>query len=99
MPKQAPKTRLAARRQQLKVSQAKVAELSGLSLRTIQRLERGEIDNPPIRYLTNLALVLDCSLRDVCEDEWLSWTPFSADATKRPDRDHWLPNRRRVTSV
>jgi hypothetical protein len=42
-----------------------LSRLSGISERTIQRLEQGEVDNPPIRYITNLAKALDCDFRDV----------------------------------
>ena len=56
-----------------KMSQRQLAERAGLSLRTFQRLERLEMDNPPIRYLTNIALVLNCSLEDLIEPAWRAW--------------------------
>jgi hypothetical protein len=62
-------------------------------LHTIQRLERGEIGNPPIRYLVNLAEVLECRLVDVCEDEWIKWTVLDASAPGPPPKGHWLPER------
>ena len=45
----------------------------GLSLRTLQRIERLEIDNPPVRYLTNCAIVLGCELEDLIEPAWREW--------------------------
>lgn len=53
-----------------------MAELVGLTERTYARLERGDMPNPPIRYLSNCALILDVDLVSVCEDEWLEFTPF-----------------------
>ena len=90
-----PRTKLAARRLGTGLSQQKVSDLTGIPLRTIQRLERGNIDNPPIRYLVNLAEVFECRLVDVCEDEWIEWTVFDATAPEPPPKGHWLPERER----
>jgi transcriptional regulator with XRE-family HTH domain len=49
---------LAARRVERNLSQTALANLSGISLRTLPRLERKEVDNPPLRYLVNLSIVL-----------------------------------------
>jgi len=57
-------------------SQRQLAIYSGVSLRTLRRLERREVDNPPLRYLVNLSLVLRCELSDLIEDEWLAWADF-----------------------
>jgi DNA-binding Xre family transcriptional regulator len=54
------------------VSQRRLAELTGISLRTLQRIERLEVDNPPIRYLANYAIVLGCEREDLIEPEWRS---------------------------
>lgn len=51
------------------------------------------MENPPIRYLVNLAQVFECDLADVCEDDWLDWTAFDANAPEPPPKDHWLPER------
>src|SRR3569623_2752912 len=88
-----PRTKRAARRQGMRRSQKKVSDLSGIPVRTIQRLERGDMDNPPIRYLVNLAEVYDCSLEDVCEESWIEWTVFDASAPEPPPKGHWLPER------
>ena len=88
-----PRTKIAARRRGTGLSQKRLSELSGIPLRTIQRLERGNLDNPPIRYLVNLAEVFECRLEDVCEEEWLAWTVFDASASEPPPKGHWLPHR------
>jgi transcriptional regulator with XRE-family HTH domain len=66
------KSRLYERRQ-ARLSQRVLAERAGLSLRTLQRIERLEIDNPPVRYLTNCAIVLGCELEDLIEPAWREW--------------------------
>jgi transcriptional regulator with XRE-family HTH domain len=93
-----PRTKLAARRQGTGLSQKEVSELSGIPLRTIQRLERDDIDNPPIRYLVNLAMVFECRLVDVCEEKWIEWTVFDASAPEAPPKGHWLPERERPSA-
>ena len=50
-----------------------LAKQAGISLRTFQRIERLEVDNPPIRYLTNCAIVLGCELEDMVEPAWQEW--------------------------
>lgn len=85
-----PRTRLAARRQQIRLTQKRLSELTGLSLRTVQRLELGEVDNPPLRYLVNLAKALDIELEAILEDEWLEWMVFDARAAEPPPTRHWL---------
>jgi len=65
-----PRTRIEKRRLLLGLSQTAVAERAGISLRTLQRIEHGEMDNPPIRYLAGIAQALSMSLDDVIEPEW-----------------------------
>jgi transcriptional regulator with XRE-family HTH domain len=77
-------TRLAALRLQTGRTQRTMAAFTGIPLRTYQRLERGEISNPPLRYLTNCALALQVELEDVIEPEWREWTQFSASASAPP---------------
>jgi transcriptional regulator with XRE-family HTH domain len=67
------RSRLHERRQAAGLSQRSLAERAGLSLRTLQRIERLEVDNPPIRYLTNCAIVLGCELEDLIEPAWRKW--------------------------
>lgn len=70
------KTRLAKLRLEHKVSQAALAEATGLSVRTIQELERNTHPNPRIGYLQNIATALEADLLDVCEPEWLAPLKF-----------------------
>jgi transcriptional regulator with XRE-family HTH domain len=72
------------------LTQKRLSELTGLSLRTVQRLELGEVDNPPLRYLVNLAKALDIELEAILEDEWLEWMVFDARAAEPPPTRHWL---------
>lgn len=82
-----PHTRLAALRIAKGVSQSQLAEWTGLSRSTIQRLEAGEMQNPPVRYLTNCALALGAELADVIETGWREWMPFDpAPRASRPGR-------------
>ena len=69
-------TRLAIERVRAGITQVELARVSGVPLTTYRRLERGEMSNPPIRYLTNIALVLGVQLEQICEPEWLEWTVF-----------------------
>jgi hypothetical protein len=36
-------------------------------------LERNKVRNPPLRYLINCAIVLDCHWNDLIEPEWEEW--------------------------
>jgi DNA-binding Xre family transcriptional regulator len=77
-PEPPPKTKLAAMRRARDIRQRELAQLAGISEKTVQRLEAGEISDPRLRMLSNCALVLACRLEDIVEDEWVSWTPFDA---------------------
>jgi hypothetical protein len=55
-----------------------MAALTGMSLATYRRLERAELENPPLRHLVNCVLVLraripDIRLGEIIEPEWLQW--------------------------
>jgi len=39
----------------------------------LPRIEHRDMENPPIRYLANLAIVLQCELEDLIEPEWREW--------------------------
>jgi transcriptional regulator with XRE-family HTH domain len=67
------RSRVYERRKAAGLSQRALAERAGLSLRTLQRIERLEVDNPPIRYLANCAIVLGCELEDLIEPQWREW--------------------------
>lgn len=75
------------------MSQTELATASGLSIATLRRLERGSIVNPPLRYLTNCAIVLGCPMEELVEDEWRQWLPL---AKPKPPTDPgalWHPRR------
>ena len=78
MRRRTPRTRLAELRSKRipVIKQEAMAERTRIPLRTYQRLEAGKIQNPPIRYLVNCAIVLEVELEAVCEPEWLQWTDF-----------------------
>lgn len=79
-----PRSKIAARRQELGLSQRELSELTGISMRQVQRLDGSEIDNPPIRYLVNIATVLKAEVLDICEDEWLRWNEFDGGPSAPP---------------
>jgi transcriptional regulator with XRE-family HTH domain len=76
-PRSEPRSRLHERRRAAGLSQRALADQAGISLRTLQRIERLEIDNPPIRYLTNCAIVLGGELEDLIEPPWREWKDFA----------------------
>lgn len=84
-----PRTRLGRARVARHVSQAALARATGISPRTIQRLEQGEVPNPPIRYLTNCAIALGVPLTELIETEWEAWTVFDARTPTPPPEDWW----------
>jgi transcriptional regulator with XRE-family HTH domain len=86
-----PRTKIAARRLKLRLKQREVSELTGIPVRQLRRLEKGEIERPPLAYLVNLAMVLDVDdPLDLAEDEWIKWQVLDARAAEPPDRKHWL---------
>jgi transcriptional regulator with XRE-family HTH domain len=86
--RQRAKTRLAAIRIQHRITQAQLAEVTGLSVGTIRRLERGEYENPPVTYLLNCARALQVDLDELIEPQW-QWTTFSDKAADPPAKNWW----------
>lgn len=80
----AQKTKLGRARVAAGMTQAELARITGLSKRTIGALERGELENPGIRYLANCAIALRLPLAELLEDEWIGWTAFRAEAAQPP---------------
>lgn len=82
-------TKLARARLAAKLTQGDLAEATGISRSTYWRLERGRIPNPPLRYLTNCALVLRVPVEDLIEEEWrATWLQLAPEApTEPPDLD------------
>lgn len=66
-------TEIERRRTEAGLTQEQLAEKADISARTLQRIEHRDMENPPIRYLANLAIVLECQLEDLIESEWREW--------------------------
>jgi len=80
------RTRLAVTRYHAGVTQIEMARRLGVSIATYQRLEERRIPNPPLGYLVNAAIVLDVSVAELIDPEWLTWWTFTAeDRRRRPD--------------
>lgn len=77
-------TKLEKWRKHRGVSQDKLAAAIGVSRTTYQRLERGDDDNPRLRYYVNASLALGCELEDLLEDEWLAWKVFDRQYPQPP---------------
>lgn len=65
-------TKLARLRVERGITQQELAKAAGMSVRTVQEIERGDNENPRIRSLINLAAALGVQLRAICEDEWFN---------------------------
>lgn len=70
-----------------------MSEATGIALASYRRLERGKLDNPPLRWLVNCQLALDVpELIDLVEDEWATFKQFGDGPTERPDPDYFFAN-------
>jgi transcriptional regulator with XRE-family HTH domain len=69
------RTRLAQVRVNADVSQTQLSERSGVSLTTLQRIERGEITNPGIRSLVAIAEALGCTVDELIDPSWRPSAP------------------------
>lgn len=86
-----PRTKIARRRLRLGLKQRQVAEMTGIPVRQLRRLEKGEIERPPLAYLVNLAMVLDVeNPLDLAEDSWVEWQVLDARAATPPPPKHWV---------
>jgi transcriptional regulator with XRE-family HTH domain len=87
-------TRLARARLEAGYTQSEMSAWTGIPIATYRRLERGELRNPPIRHISNCAIVLKVALEDLIEDEWRDWLPLDPYRTMRQPRA--LPRRHGV---
>ncbi|MDX6451918.1 MAG: Helix-turn-helix domain [Gaiellaceae bacterium] len=80
-------TKLARARLASGLTQRDLSEATGISRSAYWRLERGRVDNPPLRHLTNCALVLGVAVEALIEDEWrTTWLQLSPEGPKaQPD--------------
>lgn len=67
------KTRLAQVRYWRGVTQEELADRIGMARKSYQRLERGELANPPLGFLVNCAKALGVPLNAILEPAWLEW--------------------------
>lgn len=85
-----PATWLARYRREAGLGQRDVVAATGISIRNLQRLESGEHENPPVRYLISCAAALE--LDDwhlLLEDKWSKPLPDT-----RPAREgDWMRRR------
>lgn len=88
-----PRTKLALWRVYRNVSQREMSEATGIAPASYRRLERGQIDNPPLRWLVNCQLALGApQLTDLIEDEWSTFKQFRDGPTEPPDPDYFFAN-------
>jgi transcriptional regulator with XRE-family HTH domain len=62
-------------------SQSELAQLAGISKRTLERIEANRDGQITLWHLVNLALVLECDLYDLIEDEWLRFRQIDRTVT------------------
>jgi transcriptional regulator with XRE-family HTH domain len=55
------------------LTQAQLAELTGISKSSVERIEKSRDGAVNLRHLVNIALALDCELLDVVDDDWLGY--------------------------
>lgn len=60
-----PELRLKELRINKGMTQQKLAEVSGVSLNNIARLESGSLKNPTVATITKLAHALECAIEDL----------------------------------
>ena len=84
-----PETHLARARMNRGVTQEELAEAIGISIPTYRRLERGRVENPPLRYLVNAALALGVELDALIEDRWREWMVFDSSRPQAPPADEF----------
>ena len=78
-------TKLARARIASHLTQRDLIEATGMSRSVYWRLERGRITNPPLRHLTNCALVLGVPVEELIEDEWrTTWLQLSPGGPGEP---------------
>jgi hypothetical protein len=68
----------------------RLAEVTGVPITTIYKLEARKTTNPKFRHLRNLALAPGIPFDDLLEDDWKSWTVLDARAPEPPDLDELL---------
>jgi hypothetical protein len=84
-----PRTKITRRPVKPGLNQRQVAEMTGIHQSQLLRLEKGEIDRPPLAHLVNLAMVPEIEdPLDFAEDSWAHWQVPDARSEKPPPRKH-----------
>lgn len=72
-----------------RISQRELARRTGISEKTIERLDQGRSPNPSIRHLLAIAHVLRVPLEELIEEDWrlfqLGGRTFRAEPPEAPD--------------
>ena len=80
-----PRTELARWRLRRGLTQVQLAQAIGITRATYIKLEQGRMPNPPLRYLSNCAIVLGVPVQELIEPEWQTWMRFDARSPHPPD--------------
>ncbi len=90
------RTKLANWRVWRNVSQREMSEATGIPIASYRRLERGQLDNPPLRWLVNCQLALDLpQIDDLIDDEWETFKQLHPDGPREPpDPQYFLANQK-----
>jgi transcriptional regulator with XRE-family HTH domain len=88
--KKAP-TKLAGFRVAAGLTQDEMSWATGIPIATYNRLERGELQNPRIAWLTNAAIVLKRDLDEVIEDWMRTW--YVALGQHAPPPQEWYESK------
>ena len=67
-----PASKLAEMRLDRDLSQVELSKRADVTLRTLIRLEHKQVAQPKVTDYARLAWVLNCSLDELIEDEWLA---------------------------
>lgn len=67
------RTPLAAWRVKRGMTQRELYQAAGLSRSVYNKLERGDYPDPPLRWLSNCAIVLGVDLAELIQPEWREW--------------------------
>jgi transcriptional regulator with XRE-family HTH domain len=79
------RTRLAAVRVAAGLTQKELAWAIGIPIANYIRLERGQHRNPPLGWLVNAAIVLDCPLDELIDETMSEWYHFDRAEPPPPD--------------
>jgi Helix-turn-helix. len=78
------RTKLARERVKKGVTQEELARATGVSMRTVVRMEGDLIHSPCLAWYVNAATALGVRLEDVIEERHLHWIPLDADGLYPP---------------